>query len=332
MTNPLSGVILMETFQKKEVFLIATMKDVARRAGLGLGTVSRFYNGISVKEANREKIEAAAKALNYIQNPIAKSMKTGKSMTVAVVVPNLSNMFSMRIIESIEEALEPHGYSIVVSGCRSKADRELERLRMFRHKRVDGFILMPVSQYAAPILEAAEQTPLVLIDRLVDSPSFDAVIVNNRQAVYREVSDALTSGITRIGIIEGPSSVYTARERRAGYEDALREAELTSCCVQSGGYTVESGYHAMRKMLEDRPQAVFISNYELTVGAMNAMYESNARIRLIGFDHVEFSAIERTGNRFISQPVEKIGMTAAALLLKRMHGNAGTPECKILEL
>lgn len=308
------------------------MKDVARRAGLGLGTVSRFYNGISVKEANREKIEAAAKALNYIQNPIAKSMKTGRSMTVAVVVPNLSNMFSMRIIESIEEALEPNGYSIVVSGCRSSADRELERLRMFRRKRVDGFILMPVGQCAAPILAAAEQTPLVLIDRLVDTPSFDAVIVNNRQAVHREVSDALTSGITRIGIIEGPSSVYTARERRAGYEDALREAGLKSCCVQSGGYTAESGYRAMRKMLEARPQAVFISNYELTLGAVNAIYESNARIRLIGFDHVEFSAIEQTGNRFITQPVEQIGTTAAALLLKRMRGDNEAPECKILEL
>lgn len=308
------------------------MKDVARRAGLGLGTVSRFYNGISVKEANREKIEAAAKALNYIQNPIAKSMKTGRSMTVVVVVPNLSNMFSMRIIESIEEALEPHGYSIVVSGCRSSADRELERLRMFRRKRVDGFILMPVGQCAAPILAAVEQAPLVLIDRLVDTPSFDAVIVNNRQAVHREVSDALTSGITRIGIIEGPSSVYTARERRAGYEDALREAGLKSCCVQSGGYTAESGYRAMRKMLEARPQAVFISNYELTLGAVNAIYESNARIRLIGFDHVEFSAIEQTGNRFITQPVEQIGTTAAALLLKRMRGDNEAPECKILEL
>ncbi|MBQ5602598.1 MAG: LacI family DNA-binding transcriptional regulator [Clostridia bacterium] len=309
---------------------MATMKDVAREAGVALGTVSRYINGESVKDSNREAIENAIKKLGYVQNPIAKTMKTGKSMTVGVLVPALSNMFSMRIIESVEKYLESFGYSVIVSSSHNSESEQSKKLRMFKNKMVDGIVLMPCSQNSKKIVESTGNIPLVLIDRLLDKNIFDSVIVSNRETVRSNISELINMGYKRFGIIEGPDSVYTARQRRLGYDDALREAGFESVFRESGNYTVESGYTVAKELTSTELDVLFTSNHELTVGVLKAYSSFEKPPILLGFDSPE--PLLPQNSRFIMQPVETIGTRAAELIYGRMCGKVGEAENIVISL
>lgn len=298
---------------------MATIKDLSKKSGVGVGTISRYLNGYKVKEKTRVAIELALQDTGYVRNPIARSMKTGKSMMVAVVVPNLANMFSMRVIESIERVLEKEGYSVIVSDCGGDEERQLQKLKVLKHKMVDGFILMPLVRESEKIVSILGSIPVVLIDRLTDKPIFDSVTVSNFETSYNETKRLLQSGVRKIGIIEGPQNIYTAVERKRGFETALREFGIANEYVAKGGYNVEDGYKAMNKLLKYNLEGIFISNYELTIGAMRAYAESDQSIKIVGFDSIELSHLINKSIICISQPVEEIGEKAADLLLERMN-------------
>ena len=301
---------------------MTTIKDLARISGLSIGTISRYLNGYEVKEKTKIAIERAIEQTGYIRNPIARSMKTGKSMTVAVVVPNLANMFSMRVIESVEHVLEKEGYSVIVSDCGGDAQKQLEKLETLKYRMVDGFVLMPLTHSADAVAAALGGIPLVLIDRLLDKPAFDSVTVSNFEAAYRETARMLSGGLRKIGIIEGPDDIYTATERKRGFEQAVSEFGAENIHRTCGGYNISDGYTAMQKLLKHDLEGVFISNYELTVGAMQAYAESGAApdmLVTVGFDSVEISKLVNKSMACISQPIEQIGEVAARLLLARMR-------------
>lgn len=296
------------------------MKDVAREAGVALGTVSRYLNGESVKKANCEAIEAAINKLGYVQNPIAKTMKTGKSMTVGVLVPVLSNMFSMRIIESVEKYLQKYGYSVIVSSSGNSESKQAKRLGMLKNKMADGIVLMPCSESSAAIAESIGDTPVVLIDRVLDENLFDSVTVSNKDTVYDRVSALIRSGYKRFGIIDGPADVYTAKQRRLGYDAALKDNGLTSVFEARGDYNVESGYNIANRLGDTELDVLFVANHEMTIGVIKAYASLKHKPKLLGFDSLEIGSPE--GASFIMQPVEEIGTRAAELLLRRMSGKA----------
>lgn len=298
---------------------MSTIKDVARVSGLGVGTISRYLNGATVKRENEEKILSAIKILNYNINPIAKSMKTGKSMTIAMVVPTLANMFSMRVIESIESELEKYGYSVIVADCNADEKKQLSKITQLKNKLVDGFILMPIGDCAKKIKGIINDTPLVLIDRLFSENLFDSVVINNEEIAYKQAKQILSTGVKRIGIIKGPQSITTAKHRTQGYLRAIEEFEISDCYSIDGDYTYDSGYKAMKQLLNKQVEAVFISNYELTIGAINCLNEGESNVSLLGFDSLELSNLVKQPYSFISQPIEEIGRSAAQLLLSRME-------------
>jgi len=297
---------------------MATINDVAKESGLSVGTVSRYLNGAQLKQLNNDSIEAAIEKLGYRSNGLARSMKTGRSMMVAIIVPSISNMFSMRVIESIERVLEEQDYSVLVSDCRDSIENEYRKISLMCSKMVDGFVIMPTSLDTARIQQIVGNTPVVLIDRTMDKPVFDSVTIDNRGASYRLVKRALEDGIKKIGIIEGPQSLLTARERAAGYDQALKEFGIESKYRNQVGYSVESGYNAISNWINEGLEAVFASNYELTVGAMNALYDNKKKMRVIGFDSLELAYFTNQTYDYISQPIEEIGMQAAKLLLERI--------------
>ena len=189
-----------------------TIKDVAREAGVSVGTVSRYLNGAVLKEQNQRKIDAAVARLGYRRNALARSMKTGRSMLVGVIVPALSNMFSMRVIEGLEHALEAHGFSVLVTDSAADPTREREKVALLRERMADGLVLMPSGGAARAILRAAGKMPVALIDREMDERCFDSVLVENEAGAYRMVRAAIADGARRLGMIAGPETVQTARE------------------------------------------------------------------------------------------------------------------------
>ncbi len=320
-------IIKMKRFKSGEN--MATIKDVARESKLSVGTVSRYLNGEQLKINNQEAIEKAIEKLGYETNAIARSMKTGRTMTIAVVVPFLANMFSMRVIESIEQELQKENYSVIITDCSGDAIKEINRIEFLKRRQIDGMILMPSGIRAENIKKSIGNIPLVLVDRILDEPVFDSVIIDNEKMTCDYVCRLLETGIRKIGIIEGPQFISTARQRSAGYEKALQKygikKEYVANCTE---YSFAAGYRGMKELQKFDLEAVFASNYELSVGVMNA--NTHDSLKILGFDTFEIPVKFQDNYTGIQQPVEEIGSLAAKLLLDRIHDTEKEITIKII--
>lgn len=307
-----------------------TIKDVAKLSQTSVGTVSRYLNGYHIKEANQSKIQEAIKQLNFSINPIARGLKTNKTKTVGILVPELSNTFSAHVIEGMEQTFDEHGYSLLVCDSRNSLNIEKEKLRLLRDKLVDGIILMPVRDEGEHVREIQENgLPIVLIDRLITDLPCDGIISDNVNGAYQAVEIIINRGHKRIGMISGPQEVYTAKERLEGYLRALKDYNIPveESLICDGHYTQKGGAEALEKLLErtEPPTAIFVANNDMVVGAVKSISSKELiigkDISLFGYDQLEFSQILRPPLSLVIQPIEAIGRRAAELLIDRMEGD-----------
>ncbi len=310
--------------------IAATIKDVAKLTGLSIATISKYLNGGNVLEKNRILIENAIKELDFKVNEIARGLKTNKTMTIGVLIPNLENIFCTSIISNVEDVLLKNGYSTII--CDYKEDEKLERekLNFLVNKMVDGIIIMPLYSKAEELNKIVDKNiPIVLLDRSIKEVNCDAVLVDNLNASYNAVEQLIIRGHKRIGIICGPENIFTAQERLKGYIRVHEDynIELDYNLVKYGDYKVESGYNLLIELvnMENRPTAVFVTNYEMTLGAIMAINELNIKIpdelSLIGFDNLHVAKIVKPSLSIVVQPMQQIGETVANVLLKRLSGD-----------
>jgi LacI family transcriptional regulator len=306
--------------------MAATLKDLARETGLGLATLSKYFNGGTVREKNRLLIEAAVKKLRYVPNNVARSLKTQQTRVIGVIIPELSNAFITSIISSMEDILRKHDYAVIVCDCRSNAKREKEAVEFLMHRRVDGLINMATDTTGAHLkMPLAAGIPVLLIDRLIESlrGKASAVIINNVHAAGQAVRKLTDFGHRRIGLILGSPELYTTNQRLTGYLNALEEAGITPSeeYIRYGDYTMDGGYQAAQELirLDNRPTALFVTNFEMTLGAMLALQHNNIRVpedlSVIGFDKLELFGEIFPNLTLIRQPQMSIGREAAGLML-----------------
>ena len=307
----------------------ATMKDIARETGLGLATISKYFNGGQVRPYNRKLIEDAVKKLDYVPNEFARSLKTRQSRTVGVVIPELGNAFITSIITAMEDILRKHDYAVIVCDCRSDTRREKEAVDFLIHKRVDGLINMATDMTGAHLQSALkEKVPVVLIDRLIRSlrGKVSAVVVDNAEAADQGTRFLLEQGHRQIGLVLGDEGLYTTKHRLQGYLDALEEFELPRRdeLIRYGNYTMDGGYAAVKQLLalEEKPTALFVTNFEMTLGAMLALNEMGVRVpedlSVIGFDKLDMFGAILSDLTLVKQPQNVIGEQAARLILSMM--------------
>ncbi len=314
------------------ILIASTIKDVARYTGLSIATISKFINGGSVKEVNRQRIEEAIRALDFKVNEMARGLKTNKTATIGVLIPSLENIFVTSIVSKVESLLLDYGYSTIV--CDYRTDRELENQKFdfLMSKSVDGIILVPHAIDANKIKEALDRDiPVILIDRAMKGVECDVVLVDNLNAAYNAVEHLFMKGHRRVGIICGPQDIYTAQERLKGYirvhEDY--QLEIDQDLIRYGDYEIQSGMTLMNYFLEMKnpPTAVFVTNYEMTLGAVMALNSSNVsvpdQLSLIGFDNIQLANVIKPRLSIVVQPMQQIGEYAANLLLRRMKGDKG---------
>ena len=204
----------------------ATMKDIARETGLGLATISKYFNGGQVREKNRKLIEDAVRKLDYVPNEFARSLKTRQSRTVGVVIPELGNAFITSIVTTMEDILRKHDYAVIVCDCRSDPQREKDAVDFLIHKRVDGLINMATDMTGAHLQSALKaEVPVVLIDRLIKSlrGKVSAVVVDNAEAADQGTRYLMEQGHRDVGLVLGKEGLYTTDHRLRGYLDALAE-------------------------------------------------------------------------------------------------------------
>ena len=311
--------------------MAATMKDIARRTGLGLATISSYFNGGNVREKNRIKIEEAIEELHYEVNEVARGLKTNATRTIGVVIPELNNTFCAEIITGMEDVLRSHGYATIVCDCRTDKKLEREAVEFLIRRRVDGIINMPVDEEGNHLKRFQKMgKPIVLIDRKIQGIDCDSVLVDNKKAAEDAVRYFIGRGHRNIGIIGGPEEVFTAQERMAGSYKALESAGIPvrESLIWHGDYTIQGGVRGLEELVQNNPEmtAVFVTNYEMTMGAMIGVNELGIRIpeqlSMIGFDNLQFARACNPKLTIVAQPTDGIAREVAKVMLNHLE-NAG---------
>lgn len=312
--------------------MAATIKDVAKYTGLSIATISKYINGGNVLDENKRLIEEAIQALDFKVNEIARGLKTNKTMTVGVLIPSLENLFSMSIISNIENVLLQNGYSTIICDYKEDIGLEKEKLDFLVNKMIDGVIVMPFGNEGELVGKVIEKNiPVVLIDRTIKDVNCDVVLVDNLNASYNAVEQLITRGHKRIGIICGPQDISTAQERLKGYIRVHEDynMEVDDSLIKFGDYQLQSGHMLLNELLNVNPlpTAVFVTNYEMTLGAIIAINERNVKIpeelSFIGFDNLQVAQVVKPALSIVVQPMQQIGETAANIMVKRLKGDMG---------
>ncbi len=314
--------------------MAVTIKDVARETNLAISTISKYMNGGKVRPVNQKLIEQAIHKLGYRPNDYARGLRNAKTYTIGVLIDSLSSQYFAKITQMIEKILKKEGYSILVCCHKDNGAAAKKAIEFLSSKQVDGIIIEPVADdgdYAVPILRS--KIPFVVIDRALGHIKSDRVMSNSAFGAYQATEYLIQNGHEKIAIITGTaennSGLLAAKERYRGFLRAMEDYEvaLHEEYIIEGDFTFESGYECMRKLwkLKKHPTAVFISNYNMCLGAMTAIHNMKISIpeelSFITFDDLEFSLISNPALTAIRQPMEKMAEKAVELLLRRIDGD-----------
>ncbi len=311
---------------------MATIKEIARRAGVSIATVSNVVTGaVRVSPKRRERVEAAIKELDYYPDYVARSLKMRRTRLLGMVISDITNPFFPLLVRGAEEVAVSNNYLLVTFNSDDRVDREKQILSVLRARRVDGILLVvaPQSGESSHIRDLMRAgIPLVCVDRLAPGLSVDSVTVDNAGGARECTEHLLSLGHKRVGMITGPIFLQTSRERLDGYKAALTNAGLPidPCLIREGDFRVESGYNLGREILEmpDRPSALFISNNTMALGLLRAAEDLHLLcpkdVAIAIFDDLPFLFAFRPHLTAVSQPAYEMGRRAAELLLNRIEG------------
>lgn len=305
----------------------ATIVDIKERTGLSLATISKYLNGGNVLPENKEKIDAAVKELHYEVNEIARGLVTKKTRTVGILVYSIESPFSGILLHHVGEALRKRGYGMLIVDSCNDEEIEEKNLKYLVNKKVDGIIALPVASkgdFLTPAKKA--DVPVVLLDRSFSDAEYDCVRIDNRRATYNAMKELISRNHKKIAIIASQKE-YTGRERYKGFMEAMDDAGLDVPEEYRiyGTHSIANGYNGMKQLLslENRPTAVFMSNYEITLGAMLAInetgYNSPEDISLLGFDYQLLFHILQPQVYMVEQPMKQLGDHAVNRLLQRIE-------------
>jgi LacI family transcriptional regulator len=309
---------------------LATIRDVARSAGVSIATVSRVFNGSSrVSEQTASRVWSAASDLDYWPNSAARSLTTHTSNAFGVLLPDLYGEFFSEVIRGIDHAARRHDYQILISSSHANAD-EIVGAAKFMRGRIDGLIIMASDTGSAEgIQQIAERFPVVLLNPCRQVEGCSSISLANFAGARTIVEHLLDLGHRDIAIVQGPPGNVDAEERLRGYREALQGAGLapSPALEWPGDFTELSGLRAADMLLQStpRPTAVFAANDCMAVGFLSALHRSGLDVpeslAVVGFD-------DTTIARYLSPPLTtvhvdtyELGSRAVQLLLSSLDGS-----------
>jgi LacI family transcriptional regulator len=309
----------------------ATLRDVAAAARVHPATASRALNPetrILVSEDTARRVSAAAAKLGYQPNPVARSLRTRRSHTVGVLIPDLNNPLFPPIVRGLEDKLAAAGYVALIGNTDADASRERLIFEQMRARHVDGFVLATATLHDRLLAEvAAADLPVVLMNRLSQDYSFPSVSVDNEQGARMAVSHLARLGHTRIAHIAGPQEASTGVSRLRGFREGMAAHGLEvreDLITYAGRYTVEEGTRCAQELLAAQGgfTAVAAANDMLAVGCYAALDDAGLQcpddISVIGFNDMPFIDRLRPPLTTVRFPHYQLGTEAAQLLLERI--------------
>jgi LacI family transcriptional regulator len=305
------------------------IKSVAKEADVSIATVSRVINNNpGVREKTRKKVLKAISDLKYEVNSVASNLRQKKTNTIGIIIGNILSQFDHIIAKSVEDIAYKNGYNILLTSSDNDPEKELKQLKTLKSNRVDGIILAPTGKnvdYINRII--ASGTEIVLIDRQIEGLQFDTVQVDNENGAFEAVDFLLGQGYKKIAIITGDLDTTTGKKRLDGYLNALSKSSIPKDdkLIKVGDFTNKSGNILIKELLGNvyRPEAVFVSNLDMTIGALIGIKEIGLTIPgdigIIGFDDFELSQLLDPPITTVNQPTYKVGSTATELLIKKIE-------------
>jgi LacI family transcriptional regulator len=308
------------------------MRDVATAAGVSVKTVSRVINGeAAVAPATAARVTEAIAELGFERNDLARSLRNGRSSgTLGLVIEDVGNPFYSAVTQAVEDAARLRGLLLITASAREDPDREYELVTALRRRRVDAMLVVPIADDHRYLLRNGDHVSTVFLDRPPQEIEADTVLADNRAGARRATEHLLAYGHERIALVGDDAGLYTARERAAGYREALSARGVTDHgLVRMGNHNAAEAEAAVTSLLaleaDERPTAILAANNRNTVGAVRALarLDGDDRIALVGFDDFELAdVLDITVMR--SDPA-LMGFRAAELAFARLDGDDRPP-------
>ncbi|MDZ7374229.1 MAG: LacI family transcriptional regulator [candidate division KSB1 bacterium] len=309
-----------------------TIYDVARKAGVGIGTVSRALNDSpNISPQTKEKVLRVAREMGYQPHALARGLARKRTGAIGAIVPFLTNYFYLELLKGIQHEISRSKYDLILYSADDVARGEDLLERVLRERRVDGvlYISMPLSNRMARKVRS-RRLPVVLVDSY--HPEVDSIHVENQLGAYQATRYLLDLGYRRLGMINGKLRSFPARERRQGFLRALsdfglepRAEWMIECDDLDGqdGFNAPAGYRAMIRLLEldEQPEALFVASDVQAYGVLRAARERGVRIpddlALVAFDDIQPS--ELIGLSTVRQPMFEMGQRAVKRLAEKLE-------------
>ncbi|WP_018133516.1 LacI family DNA-binding transcriptional regulator [Effusibacillus pohliae] len=308
---------------------MATIKDVAKLAGVAVSTASYALNNSGlVSSDTRKKVLDAARRLNYQPSGIARDLKSNKTNTVGLILPDLSGPFYSELIKGIQDVTIANGYDLIAVS--SIGGKNSTAAKFLKEKRADGVIILASNIDENLISDAARKDmPVVLLDKRIEAEYVLNIQVDNEGGAYKAVEHLVSLGRNEIAYLSGPSNSFDNSKRFEGYKKALRDHGIpfSGHLLYQGNFTKEGGNHAAKLMLlQNRlPEAIFAANDEMAIGAMEVLKQAGINIgqeiAIVGFDDIQLAEYVQPPLTTIRQPMREMGSLAAQQIFRALNGD-----------
>ena len=307
-----------------------TIKDVAKKAGVSISTVSRVINDSKpVTNEVKQRVLDVIKETGYVPNPLARSLVTKKSQLIGVIVPEVTDTFAAEVLNGIEEISKMYDYDILLANTYSEKDLEVKNINLLRAKQVEGIVMISwdIDKDVVGLLEDSG-IPSVYISKTTRDFDIYNVSINNNSAVKDMTNFLLDRGHKKIVLLNTTFQTNLADERLTGYRDAIvgRGLKVNEGFIKSCGPTFDDGYMAVKEMLESKVDvdAIFATSDEVAIGAINACFDLGYKvpedISVVGFYDIEFSKMCRPKLTTVKQPLYDMGAVAIRMIIKMVKG------------
>ncbi len=316
----------------------ATIVDIANKLGISPSTVSRALSDHpDVKDETKEKVRKIAKALVYSPNPIARSLKSNRTSTIGVIVPEIEHFFFSSAISGIEEVASSSGYTIILCQSNESYEREIENTNLMIHHRVAGLVVSislttKNGNHFQELLK--RRIPVVFFDRACEDVTASKVLIDDYRSAYDAVSYLIDKGRMSVAHFGGSQEVGIYEKRWRGYVDAMKHAGLPvrDKLMTNGELYEQHGYHSFDSMIKENriPDAVFAVNDSVAVGALQRVKEARLRIpedvAIIGFSNEKITRFVDPPLTTVDQPAMDMGKKAAEILIGTIEGKIVEPQ------
>ncbi len=322
---------------------MATIYEVATRAGVSPATVSRVFNGVNVSQEKTERVLRAASDLEFTPNRAARALRAQRSEVIALIIPDIENPFFTALARGVGDIAESEGYSVVLCNTDGDPRKEAKFLDIAYSDNVAGVIIAASGDSTDFSALVRKGRSIVAVDREIIGQNIDAVLVNNRAGGEAATRALVDQGANRIACITGPRHVETAQQRVEGWQSAVKSLtnDFGDVCTSAdylryADYRVAGGYEAMLGLLAlpDPPDAVFVANNLMGVGVLTALAEVGKTppdILVSVFGDLPFAEFIPTAITVIHVPARQLGSTAAKMLFERIHGYSAPARTAILD-